>query len=84
MTTIKISHQIKQLLDVYRDERPVTVAIDRLLEETGARKTEEFVDGDININIRDESLEELRQYKAYPTEPFNSVLYRLLVDVLDE
>ena len=83
MRTINISRQVKQLLERYSEGDSVNNTVKRLIEESEVKKpvSDDFLDGNININVEDSLLNELREFRAYPTEPNSSILFRLLESV---
>ena len=84
MKNIGISKNIKkEFLDWKADDEPINDALARLFEESKI-KTYEHDDTPTSFRITDENLDKLKSFKAYPTEPYSSVLLRLLESVDDQ
>lgn len=77
MKTISILTDTRQQLrDMADDGESVNDVLTRLLDDmepvvqTPPKRT--------NINLSEENLERLKELKSYPTEPYNSIILRLM------
>ena len=75
--TIKISREVHKQLKKYGDGKTFNETVKELLANADD-VFEEYMMGEINFSVDEELIEQLIDKKVYPTEPYSSVLYRLL------
>ncbi len=81
MKTIQLTQHTRKLIDEYRkDGEKLDDAINRLLNST--EPLEEIDRGKTNITLNDSTFENLKRYKAYPTQSHSDVIMELLRQVL--
>ena len=77
MRTIRIPREVKNLLDSFDDSPNRTLK--ELIESTELAQSE-ITGGSINISLDDDVVDSLMGLRAYATEPYGSVILRLLIE----
>lgn len=76
--TIKITREVKMMLDEFGDGKTVNQSMELLLMDAEPPKEFKKPLGYININMDEELLEKLGNCREYESESYNDVIYRLL------
>lgn len=83
MKNIRIVKNVKDSFMGWKaDGESVNEALARLFGEA-KMKNYKYDDSPTSFRITDENLDRLKSFRAYPTEPYSSVLLRLLESVED-
>lgn len=67
--------KLKKMIEIDDSLKSMDDAVNRLLDLS---ECESIDNSRVNIHMKDATLERLKSYKAYPTEPNNLILARLL------
>ena len=81
MTIIRISQNARnEIRKLQLENEPVDETLKRLFEQS-QMKTYKLEEASTGVRISEEVYAKLVKYKAYPTEPFSSVIIRLIEQI---
>ena len=76
MKNIRVSKNIRTMIEEFAEEgESVNTTLTRLLEDV---EKINFNEKSTTINVSEENLQKLKDAKSYPTEPYSSIIARLI------